>query len=269
MEINTEFLEHAYVLKSLASPDINTINYINTSCHDLNTSPRIGVDDSHSPDNNNGNNNNTGKKRKLNQREAKKDVAEKTIHDYFFEVINEEAKLLNLHPYFLKNTSLTNNVIKTQKDAQNPATYSLDHNADRIETVSSNEHSQDENRKRGRPRSRSIEYPITEYDHNGMRIDPVTSAIDFRDEMFIDTESIANKNFICPKRPKCKKTFPSLSRAKRHFIVHLGIKPFKCENPNCPKTFSRRDNMLQHYNKHCSATKKQSKGTNDPDDKID
>ncbi|KAI5170607.1 hypothetical protein NEFER03_0066 [Nematocida sp. LUAm3] len=53
----------------------------------------------------------------------------------------------------------------------------------------------------------------------------------------------------------CKKAFPSLSRMRRHYIIHTGVKPFKCINAECPKSFSRRDNMIQHYKGHCVYTK--------------
>ncbi|KAI5159650.1 hypothetical protein NEAUS03_0469 [Nematocida ausubeli] len=53
----------------------------------------------------------------------------------------------------------------------------------------------------------------------------------------------------------CKKEFPSLSRMRRHYIIHTGAKPFKCLNAKCTKSFSRRDNMIQHYKGHCVHTK--------------
>lgn len=56
--------------------------------------------------------------------------------------------------------------------------------------------------------------------------------------------------------PVCKKTFPSRSRMRRHYIIHTGAKPFKCLNSRCNKTFSRRDNMVQHYRGHCTHTDK-------------
>ncbi|KAH9385438.1 uncharacterized protein NEMAJ01_0334 [Nematocida major] len=52
----------------------------------------------------------------------------------------------------------------------------------------------------------------------------------------------------------CNKSFPSLSRMRRHYIIHTGAKPFKCLNSKCNKTFSRRDNMIQHYKGHCLHT---------------
>jgi Zinc finger, C2H2 type len=56
--------------------------------------------------------------------------------------------------------------------------------------------------------------------------------------------------------PRCTKSFPSLSRMRRHYVIHTGKKPFACLNPECPKTFSRKDNMLQHHKGHCTYTKK-------------
>lgn len=56
--------------------------------------------------------------------------------------------------------------------------------------------------------------------------------------------------------PECRKIFPSLSRMRRHYIIHTGAKPFKCLNAECPKSFSRRDNMIQHHKGHCIYTKR-------------
>lgn len=63
------------------------------------------------------------------------------------------------------------------------------------------------------------------------------------------------KMYYCPKR-NCNKGFPSLSRVRRHYIVHTGHKPYKCLNPDCKKKFSRKDNMLQHFRNHCFSSKK-------------
>lgn len=58
------------------------------------------------------------------------------------------------------------------------------------------------------------------------------------------------KLFYCPWE-NCGKFFPSLSRIKRHYIIHTKEKPFKCLNKDCMRRFSRKDNMLQHYRVHC------------------
>jgi len=71
---------------------------------------------------------------------------------------------------------------------------------------------------------------------------------DFDEDIFkLDMES---KLYICPWNG-CDKSFPSLSRIKRHYIIHTDIKPFKCLNQGCNRRFSRKDNMLQHYRVHC------------------
>lgn len=71
---------------------------------------------------------------------------------------------------------------------------------------------------------------------------------DFDEEIF--KFDLNTKMYICPW-DGCDKTFPSLSRIKRHYIIHTDIKPFKCLNLGCDRRFSRKDNMLQHYRVHC------------------
>lgn len=56
--------------------------------------------------------------------------------------------------------------------------------------------------------------------------------------------------YICPEE-NCGKFFPSISRAKRHYIIHTEAKPYKCPNFGCNKRFSRKDNMNQHCRLHC------------------
>lgn len=262
-EINRDTLKHTYYAENAHLTDEDSYRLRFYDNYNLRTNYKTEEESNNNPKKTDKSMHKKEKKRKICNNEKEDENAEKSLQDYFFEIINEEAKLLKLHPYFysdiLNLKDEVNDDVYTKNETLNTKNYFTDYNI----AESSNDQIQDENKKRGRPRSRSIEYPLSEYDENGMRIDPATSAIDFRDELFVDPDNPGGKSFVCPKRPKCKKTFPSLSRAKRHFIVHLGIKPFKCENQNCPKTFSRRDNMLQHYHKHCSATKKQNKGAND------
>jgi hypothetical protein len=77
---------------------------------------------------------------------------------------------------------------------------------------------------------------------------------DMEDILFRIVDIDGKKEYSCPEK-NCGKSFPSLSRIKRHYIVHTGVKPYKCLNPRCQKSFSRKDNMLQHYRSHCSLSK--------------
>ena len=85
------------------------------------------------------------------------------------------------------------------------------------------------------------------------RSHPIKNFSDLDDLLFGSIESDGNCMYVCPEKD-CGKTFPSLSRVKRHYIIHTGAKPFKCLNSRCPKKFSRKDNMLQHYKTHCKFT---------------
>lgn len=78
--------------------------------------------------------------------------------------------------------------------------------------------------------------------------DGVSSFNDFNENIFKFNDN--TKMYNCPWEG-CDKLFPSLSRIKRHYIIHTDIKPFKCLNLACNRRFSRKDNMLQHYRVHC------------------
>lgn len=86
-------------------------------------------------------------------------------------------------------------------------------------------------------------------------IDLIYSKYQITDNIFKVEYDENNKTYHCPKK-NCGKSFPSLSRVKRHYIVHTGKKPYYCLNPDCKKSFSRKDNMLQHYRNHCAVSRR-------------
>lgn len=81
----------------------------------------------------------------------------------------------------------------------------------------------------------------------------IGSFADFENSMFLHKSKNGAKAYTCPYEG-CGMELPTLSRIKRHYIVHTKLKPFKCLNKNCNKRFSRKDNMLQHYKIHCNHT---------------
>ncbi|KAI5180925.1 hypothetical protein NEOKW01_1166 [Nematocida sp. AWRm80] len=88
-----------------------------------------------------------------------------------------------------------------------------------------------------------------------------SNSSDFEDELNINFPLVVvggKRVFKCIFTG-CSKVFPSLSRMRRHYIIHTGVKPFKCLNSKCHKSFSRRDNMIQHYKGHCMHTKSTSR----------
>lgn len=79
----------------------------------------------------------------------------------------------------------------------------------------------------------------------------IESFADFENEMFASKSKNGAKMYTCPHKG-CGMELPTLSRIKRHYIVHTKLRPFRCMNKECGKRFSRKDNMLQHYKVHCS-----------------
>jgi len=95
-----------------------------------------------------------------------------------------------------------------------------------------------------------VKAPRLESESSAIEVDSsgFKSFNDFDEDIFKFDQS--TKMFNCPWED-CDKAFPSLSRIKRHYIIHTDIKPFKCLNPGCDRRFSRKDNMLQHCRVHC------------------
>lgn len=91
-------------------------------------------------------------------------------------------------------------------------------------------------------------------DTDAVRGGNVNEYKDLPDNMFIPIDNQDGRIYPCPFR-HCDRVFPSLSRIKRHYVVHTNLKSFKCEHPKCGKRFSRRDNMKQHYRDSCRHVK--------------
>ncbi|KAI8908884.1 hypothetical protein DFJ77DRAFT_134096 [Powellomyces hirtus] len=55
-----------------------------------------------------------------------------------------------------------------------------------------------------------------------------------------------------PKCSVCNQSFTHSGHRARHMRIHTGSKPYKCLLNQCCSTFSRKDNMMQHYRaRHC------------------
>lgn len=48
----------------------------------------------------------------------------------------------------------------------------------------------------------------------------------------------------------CKKVFKRKEHLMQHLKSHVGLRPFKCEEPSCNKSFSRKEHLLRHVVSH-------------------
>lgn len=48
----------------------------------------------------------------------------------------------------------------------------------------------------------------------------------------------------------CSKVFKRKEHLAQHMKLHLGLRPFKCEEPNCNKAFSRKEHLMRHRVSH-------------------
>lgn len=105
----------------------------------------------------------------------------------------------------------------------------------------------------GRPEARGEDggSPDTSADEENVKGSGIESFADFETSMFTYRSRNGAKSYACPYEG-CTMELPTLSRIKRHYIVHTKLRPFRCLNKDCSKRFSRKDNMLQHYKIHCS-----------------
>ena len=61
------------------------------------------------------------------------------------------------------------------------------------------------------------------------------------------SDAFEERKFKCSH---CPTEFPRFEQLKRHNRKHTGEKPYSCPFEGCGKSFSRSDNMRQHYFRH-------------------
>lgn len=63
-----------------------------------------------------------------------------------------------------------------------------------------------------------------------------------------DTEKPSDLNLtVCDV---CKKIFKRKEFLMQHLKSHIGLRPFKCDDPGCNKSFSRKEHLLRHVVSH-------------------
>ncbi|KAF9762563.1 Zinc finger C2H2 protein [Nosema granulosis] len=190
----------------------------------------------------------------------------KNLLEYLKEEARQESEKINSKIYERKSFSPVHehqneetveeivkkpNVKRGRKPKRKVAIEDIDaSSAQNEEQLSTPEHKKRTYRKR-----KQLEY--VQNDNNSEVSDHthIESFADFADSMFSHHTRDKVKFFVCPE-PGCYTELPSLSRIKRHYLVHTNLKPFKCLNPNCEKRFSRKDNMIQHFRTHCNTKRK-------------
>lgn len=63
----------------------------------------------------------------------------------------------------------------------------------------------------------------------------------------INSSHLKIKSYICDD---CKKKFVSKQNLKEHILIHLGEKPFPCDEPGCGKKFRQGSQLAVHRKIH-------------------
>lgn len=63
-----------------------------------------------------------------------------------------------------------------------------------------------------------------------------------------DTEKLSDLNLTTCE--VCRKTFKRKEFLMQHLKSHIGLRPFKCDDPSCNKSFSRKEHLLRHVVSH-------------------
>lgn len=189
-------------------------------------------------------------------------VYKKTALDYLSEIAEQENERINKKNYE-KNSFSSDNIYVEQLKELRRRRRDRRRNLDRLE--SDLDYSNHElmyntspavfNRKRREHRKKAPRKSIVLIDSLSNEEEAIESFADFPDSMFASKTKNNTRVFCCANK-ECEVELPSLSRIKRHYLVHTSLKPFKCLNQKCDKRFSRKDNMLQHFRTHCKNKKK-------------
>lgn len=75
---------------------------------------------------------------------------------------------------------------------------------------------------------------------------PVSPKIDMTLPQIIT--NAGSKIYLCPLH--CNKAFLHIADAKQHTLRHYGIKPYKCNEPNCPWEFYTQTKLVRHEETH-------------------
>lgn len=88
---------------------------------------------------------------------------------------------------------------------------------------------------------------ITPQSTRSLRARKSTSDFDVREQPPPDHDPRRKNGWPCPmaKDTGCTDWFSSSGHAKRHAMIHTGVKDFAC--PECEKQFVRKDNMMEHF----------------------
>lgn len=65
----------------------------------------------------------------------------------------------------------------------------------------------------------------------------------------VSTDTSSSKSDV-PTCHECNKVFKRKEHLAQHVKLHLGLRPFKCDEPNCNKAFSRKEHLMRHVVSH-------------------
>lgn len=66
----------------------------------------------------------------------------------------------------------------------------------------------------------------------------------------INNTNAAKTSTEVPTCDVCEKVFKRKEHLAQHVKLHLGLRPFKCEEQNCNKAFSRKEHLMRHVISH-------------------